>query len=121
MELVMSTANSGKNTIHGGRKGFAQSVWTLEDAPMKDNESSVKLTYLSKDGEEGYPGKLDVEVIWRLTGPMELSLDMTARTDRPTVVNLTNHSFFNLAGACSGRNILDHHLTVAAEDRKSVV
>ena len=51
-------ANSGKNTIHGGRKGFAQSVWTVEELPMKDDESSVKLTYLSKDGEEGFPGNL---------------------------------------------------------------
>ena len=76
---------------------------------------AVTLAYTSADGEEGYPGTLDVELTWRLTGPIELSLDMTARTDRPTMVNLTNHSFFNLDGARSGKNILDHHLTVAAD------
>jgi aldose 1-epimerase len=75
----------------------------------------VTLARTSSDGEEGYPGTLEVEVSWRLTGPMELSLEMTARTDRPTVVNLTNHSFLNLSGARSGHDILDHHLTVAAD------
>src|SRR5262249_54900299 len=65
-------------------------------------------------GEEGYPGQLDVRLTYRLTGPAELSLDFTARTDRPTVVNLTNHSFFNLEGVEADHGILDHRLTVAA-------
>ena len=72
-------ANSGKNTIHGGRKGFAQSVWTVEDTPVKDDESSVKLTYLSKDGEEGFPGNLKTSVTYSLTDNNELRIDYESR------------------------------------------
>ncbi len=111
---VRLAANNGANALHGGPEGFDRYNWRIvgtEDGACP----AVTLARTSPDGEEGYPGTLEVEVTWRLTAPMELSLEMTARTDRPTVVNLTNHSFFNLAGACSGRDILDHHLTVAAD------
>lgn len=111
---VKLAANNGVNALHGGPKGFDRYNWrivTIDEGACP----AVTLARTSPDGEEGYPGTLEVEVTWRLTGPMELSLEMTARTDRPTVVNLTNHSFFNLGGACSGRDILDHHLTVAAD------
>ena len=111
---VQLAANNGANALHGGPEGFDRRNWRIIAIEDGDHPA-VTLAYTSADGEEGYPGTLDVEVTWRLAGPMELPLDMTARTDRPTVVNLTNHSFFNLAGARSGRNILDHHLTVAAD------
>ena len=116
---VCLAANNGPNALHGGPDGFDRRHWRIiriEDGA----HPAVTLAHTSADGDEGYPGTLEVEVTWRLAGPMELSLDMTARTDRPTVVNLTNHSFFNLAGACSGRDILDHHLTVAADHFLSI-
>jgi aldose 1-epimerase len=105
-------ANEKKNTIHGGRKGFAQSVWAVEDAPAKENESSVKLTYLSKDGEEGFPGNLKTSIVYALTDNNELRLDYEAETDKPTIVNLTNHAYFNLAG---GGTALDHVLHIPSE------
>jgi aldose 1-epimerase len=105
-------ANEKKNTIHGGRKGFAQSVWTVEDAPAKENESSVKLTYLSKDGEEGFPGNLKTSIVYALTDNNELRLEYEAATDKPTIANLTNHAYFNLAGGGTG---LDHVLHIPSE------
>lgn len=104
-------ANSGKNTIHGGRKGFAQSVWTVEEVPQKPGESSVKLTYLSKDGEQGFPGNLKASVTYTLTDKNELRLDYEAETDKPTIVNLTNHAYWNLAG---GGSCLDNILWIPA-------
>ena len=106
------TVNERKNTIHGGRKGFAQSVWTVEDAPVKSNESSVKLSYLSKDGEEGFPGNLRVSVVYSLTDNNELRIDYEAGTDKPTIVNLTNHAYWNLAG---GGSCLDNILWIPSQ------
>lgn len=105
-------ANEGKNSIHGGRKGFAQSVWTVESAPVKDHEASVKLTYLSKDGEEGFPGNMKTTVTYTLTDNNELRLEYEAETDKPTIANLTNHAYFNLAG---GGSCLDNILWIPAE------
>jgi aldose 1-epimerase len=105
-------ANNGKNTIHGGRKGFAQAVWTVETTPMKEGESAVKLTYLSKDGEEGFPGNLKTTVIHTLTDNNELRIDYEAETDKPTIVNLTNHAYWNLAG---GGSCLDNILWIPSE------
>lgn len=105
-------ANNGKNTIHGGRKGFAQAVWTVEDAPAKDHESSVKLTYVSKDGEEGFPGNLKTSVTYTLTDNNEWRIDYEAETDRPTIVNLTNHAYWNLAG---GGSCLDNILWIPSK------
>ena len=105
-------ANNGKNTIHGGRKGFAQSVWTVGDVSTKNSESSVKLAYLSKDGEEGFPGNLKTSVIYTLTDNNELRIDYEAETDKPTIVNLTNHAYWNLAG---GGSCLDNILWIPAE------
>src|SRR5687768_8252488 len=102
-------ANSGKNTIHGGRKGFAQSVWTVENVAQKETESSVRLTYVSKDGEEGFPGNLKTSVIYTLTDNNELRIDYEAETDKATIVNLTNHAYWNLAG---GGNCLDNVLWI---------
>ncbi len=105
-------ANERKNTLHGGRKGFARAVWTIEEAPANESESSVKLTYLSKDGEEGFPGNLKTSVTYSLTDKNELRIDYAAETDKPTIANLTNHAYFNLAGSGT---CLDHILWIAAE------
>jgi len=106
-------ANNGKNTIHGGRKGFAQVVWTVEEIPQKNGESSIKLTYLSKDGEEGFPGNLKTSVIYTLTDNNELRLDYEAETDKPTIVNLTNHAYWNLAG---GGSCVDNILWIPSKE-----
>ena len=106
------TVNEKKNSIHGGRKGFAQSVWTVEEAPAKPSESSVKLTWLSKDGEEGFPGNLKTSVTYSLTDHNELRLDYEAVTDKPTIANLTNHAYWNLAG---GGSCLDNILWIPSQ------
>lgn len=105
-------ANNGPNALHGGVSGFDRHVWlvaALGTAPVP----FVKLSRLSPDGEEGYPGNLEVEVTYAVTGGTELSISFTATTDRPTPVSLTNHAFFNLAGE-GGGDILGHLLTIAA-------
>jgi aldose 1-epimerase len=111
---VQLTANNGRHALHGGPDGFDRKLWQIigiEDGA----EPSVTLAYVSADGQEGYPARLDVRVTYGLTGPSELSISFEARADRSTIVNLTNHSFFNLEGAASGANILDHRLTVFAD------
>ncbi len=112
--VVQLAANNGQNALHGGPQGFDRKLWQIVET-WDGAAPGVTLAYVSADGEEGYPGRLDVRLSYRLTGPSELSLEFTARTDRPTVVNLTNHSFFNLDGAAAGHDILDHSLTIAAE------
>ena len=106
-------ANNGKNTIHGGNRGFAQRVWTVEEIPQKHGESSIKLTYFSEDGEEGFPGNLKTSVTYTLTDKDEVRLDYEAETDKPTIVNLTNHAYFNLAG---GGSCLDNILWIPARE-----
>ena len=106
------TANSGKNTIHGGRKGFAQSIWTVAGTSATDSGSSVKLTYLSKDGEEGFPGNLKTAVTYSLTDKNEFQIDYESETDKPTIVNLTNHAYWNLGG---GGSCLDDVLTIPSK------
>jgi len=105
-------ANNGPNHLHGGRKGFAQVVWQSQALPAGQHEAAVQFAYLSKDGEEGYPGNLTVKVTYTLTDDNELRLDYEATTDKATPVNLTNHAYFNLAG--SG-DVLDHELWLAAD------
>lgn len=100
-------ANNGANHIHGGNQGFAQKVWEAKVLPSHSQEASVKFTYLSKDGEEGYPGNLSASVTYTLTDSNELQLNYEATTDKATLVNLTNHAYFNLNGA---GDILDHQL-----------
>ena len=113
-EVVELAANDGPHALHGGLDGFDRQLWQIADIEG-GAEPSVTFAYVSADGEQEYPARLDVRVTYRLTGPAELSLGFTARADRPTVVNLTNHSYFNLEGAASGADILDHRLTVAAD------
>jgi aldose 1-epimerase len=101
-------ANNGPNTLHGGNVGFGKVVWKGEIIPAgKDADPAVKLTYVSKDGEEGFPGTLTTSVTYTLTAQNTLRLDYTATTDKPTPVNLTNHAFFNLTG---GRGDSSGHL-----------
>ncbi|MBB5039819.1 aldose epimerase family protein [Prosthecobacter dejongeii] len=105
------TANSGKNHIHGGKDAFDKKVWK---ARVLEGQTAVELAYTSADGEEGFPGKLDCTVTYSLTGDRALKIDYRATTDKPTVVNLTNHSYFNLAGEGSG-DVLGHELSIPAE------
>lgn len=105
--------NNGENTLHGGIKGFNKAVWTAKEIPAK-NGQALELTYLSKDGEEGFPGNLNVRVVYTLTDSNELKIEYFATTDKKTVVNLTSHSYFNLAGAGSG-DILGHVLMIEAD------
>jgi aldose 1-epimerase len=113
-DMVQLSANNGPNALHGGLEGFDRKLWDITD--IEDGaEPGVTLAYTSAHGEEGYPGTLEVQVTYRLTGPLELSLSFTARTDRPTIVNLTNHSFFNLDGITADGGILDHRLMVRAD------
>ena len=104
--------NNGANSLHGGTLGFDKRIWRIVSV-HGGAEPSVTLAYESADGEEGYPGRLSVTATYTLA-PGVLRLDYRATTDRPTIVNITNHSFFNLAGEASGRSILDELLTIPA-------
>ena len=104
--------NDGPNHLHGGPGGFHTVPWEVS-AIGDGAEPSLALRYVSRDGEEGYPGTVDVEAVYTLTSDRALRVDYTARTDRPTVVNLTQHSYFNLAGHAAG-SILGHELRLWA-------
>ena len=105
--------NNGENHLHGGIKGFDKVLWAAEPVEAKD-AVGVKFTYLSKDGEEGYPGNLKVTAVYSLTNGNELKAEFTATTDKPTVVNLAHHSYWNLAGPAAG-DILGHELMLNAD------
>jgi len=103
--------NNGPNHLHGGIKGFDKVVW--EARPIQNQpEPSLELNYLSQDGEEGFPGNLQVKAVYTLTNDNALRLDYTATTDKETVVNLTQHSYFNLAGK---GDVLGHEVMINAE------
>jgi aldose 1-epimerase len=109
--------NDGPNHLHGGIRGFDKVVWDAEVIP--GDAPSVKFTYLSKDGEEGYPGNCHVTVVYTIANSDELRIDYTITTDKDTPVNVTNHSYFNLGGPEKG-SILGHILTLNA-DKYTVV
>ena len=102
--------NDGKNHLHGGTKGFDKVVWNA-DSKIEDNKAVLQLHYLSQDMEEGYPGNLHTEVVYTLTNDNMLEVAYKATTDKKTVVNLTQHAYFNLSGA---KDILDHELLLQA-------
>jgi aldose 1-epimerase len=104
--------NNGENHLHGGIKGFDKVVWTATSRETASGPALV-LDYLSKDGEEGYPGNLRARVVYTLTNSNELKIEYTASTDKDTVMNLTHHSYFNLKGEGKG-DILEHRLTLKA-------
>ena len=105
--------NDNGNTLHGGTKGFDKRVWQAEEI-NKDNTAGLKLTYTSPDMEEGFPGKLNVTVTYTLTNDNALEIDYQATTDKKTVINLTNHSYFNLTGNAK-RDVLEHVLMLNAK------
>jgi len=105
--------NNGPNSLHGGTKGFDKRVWTAKEIP--GDEPALELTYLSKDGEEGYPGNLHVKVVYTLTKDNSIKIDYSATTDKDTVINMTNHSYFNLAGEGNG-NVLKQVLWINSDE-----
>lgn len=107
-QLVLS---DGPNTLHGGTDGFDKVVWRFADI----GPAQATLAYLSPDGEQGFPGALDVRVTFKLTDDNALDISYVATTTKPTIVNLSHHSYFNLAGSGSGKNVLDQTLMIAAE------
>ena len=103
-------ANNGVNHLHGGVKGYDKVLW--EARPLSGEEPALELHYLSKDGEEGYPGNLDVKAVYTVTNENGLKVEFTATTDKETVVNLTHHSYFNLAGK---GDILGHEVMINSD------
>ena len=110
-ETYTLARNNGPNHLHGGVKGFDKANWEVEQIIEDTNQVGVSLNYVSTDGEEGYPGTLEVRVTYLLTEDNRLIIDYEATTDKATPVNLTQHAYFNLAGEGS---VEDHHLTLAA-------
>jgi aldose 1-epimerase len=106
--------NDGPNALHGGLRGFDKRLWTISEV-KSGPVASVTFTRTSPDGEEGYPGTLKASVTYALNDRNELTERLEAVTDKPTVVNLSNHSFFNMAGAASGRTVYDQRLTLVAD------
>ena len=110
-EYTLAT-NNGPNSLHGGIKGFDKVVWEVKSAGTKGSTPSLELHYLSKDGEEGFPGNLSVTAVYTLTDDNGIKLEYTATTDKDTIVNLTQHSYFNLAGK---GDILNHEVMINAD------
>lgn len=106
--------NNGPNHLHGGVRGFNKVLWRMRELRQRRGEAAVELSYLSRDGEEGYPGNLSATVTYVLTDRDELRIEYAATTDKATVVNLTNHAYFNLAGEGAG-SILSHVLRINAD------
>jgi aldose 1-epimerase len=106
--------NDGPNSLHGGTKGLDKLLWTVGEVRHDADAASVTLTYVSPDGDMGYPGKLTLKATYTLDGNNRLSIDYRATTDRPTIVNLSNHAYWNLSGEGSG-SVMDQRLMIAAD------
>lgn len=117
-KTITLAKNNGPNHLHGGPNGFYKQLWKATDVSSKEG-IAVRMTYLSKDGEENYPGNLEATVTYTLTEQNELKIEYSATTDKETVVNLTNHSYFNLAGAGNG-DILGHQMKINAKQTTPV-
>ncbi|MCV5646782.1 galactose-1-epimerase, partial [Escherichia coli] len=102
--------NNGENSLHGGLEGFDKRRWKVEE----QNDQQVTFSLRSPDGDQGYPGNLDVKVTYTLTDENELAIAYDAKTDKTSPVNLTNHAYFNLAGEASRAKSLDHTLQLNA-------
>ncbi|WP_294645781.1 aldose epimerase family protein [uncultured Aureimonas sp.] len=113
-ETFTVPANDGENALHGGAEGFDRHVWNIAETG-EGAEPFVRLTHTSPDGEGGFPGELATSVTYRLRA-RELAIEFEAETDRPTIVNLTNHAFFNLGGTKAVTDILGHELTIEADE-----
>lgn len=111
-EYTLAT-NNGTNHLHGGKVGFDKKLWKAEEV-SEPHGRGIKFSYRSPDGEEGYPGNLDCTMTYFLSDNNEMRMEYTAKTDKPTVVNLTNHAYWNLAGP-GAADMLDHELTLAAK------
>ena len=98
VEYRVTVNHQGKHHLHGGDRGFAKVVWDAQALPLTENEARVRLTYVSVDGEDGYPGNVTASVTYALTDNNELRLDYEATTDKPTIINMTNHAYFDLGG-----------------------
>jgi aldose 1-epimerase len=105
--------NNGPNSLHGGKVGFDKVIWTV-DKVESGAKPSVTLTYVSPDGDQGYPGKVTATAVYSLDDKDELTIEYTATTDAPTIVNITNHTYWNLAGEGSG-SVMDQRLMIAAD------
>lgn len=108
------TINNKKNHLHGGTNGFYRKVWDAKSITIKGNDA-LELSYFSKDGEEGYPGNLNITVTYMVTQENELKINYAARTDKPTIINPTSHCYFNLTGS-SENSILEHVLEINAKE-----
>lgn len=113
-ETYQTPINNGENTLHSGPEGFHTRVWKGKTGINEAGEQILTLNYLAKDGESGFPGNLNIRVIYTLTDHNELKIDYEATTDKATVLNVTHHSYFNLRGEGSG-SVLDHEVTIHAD------
>jgi aldose 1-epimerase len=113
-KTVHVAANEGDNVLHGGPEGFDRKLWTIEDIGTEP-QPFVRLSLVSRDGDQGFPGEVTASVTYRLTGPTELSMLYEATTDEPTVIGMTHHGYFNLGGVEHLQSVLDHRLHIPAE------
>lgn len=105
--------NNGPNSLHGGLNGFDKRVWTA--TVVSESPASVRLELVSPDGDQGYPGTLTTQLTYTVNDQDELSLEYRATTDKDTIVNLTNHCYFNLSGMELNPSVLDHRVTMTDE------
>jgi aldose 1-epimerase len=114
-EYTLYRAEGQAHTLHGGKEGFDKKLWTVESKGAEGDKAWLKLKHVSPDGEEGFPGTLTIFVTYTVTDDNELRIDYDAQTDKKTVLNLTNHAYFNLRGMKNDGDVLDHVMTMMAK------